>query len=65
VLREHKTIKHKAGIYVDGDVYTNTVESAFSLLKRGIVGTWHRLSAKYLQAYLDEMSFRFDKRKNP
>jgi transposase-like protein len=65
VLCEHKTIKHKDGIYVDGDIYTNTVESAFSLLKRGIVGTWHRVSAKHLQAYLDEMCFRFDNRKNP
>src|SRR5664279_5949809 len=55
----------KDGIYVDGDVYTNGIESAFSLLKRGIVGTWHRISAKHLQAYLDEMCFRFDNRKNP
>jgi hypothetical protein len=41
------------------------VESAFSLLKRGIVGTWHKISAKHLQAYLNEMTFRFDRRKNP
>jgi transposase-like protein len=65
VLAEHKTIKHKDGIYVDGDIYTNGIESAFSLLKRGIVGTWHRISAKHLQAYLNEMCFRFDNRKNP
>jgi len=60
---KHKTIKHKAKVYVDGDIHTNTVESAFSLLKRGIVGTWHKISAKHLQAYLDEMTFRFDRRK--
>jgi transposase-like protein len=65
VLAEHKTIKHKDGIYVDGDIYTNTVESAFSLLKRGIIGTWHRISAKHLQAYLEEMEFRFNNRSNP
>jgi transposase-like protein len=65
VIAEHKTIKHKDGIYVDGDVYTNGIESAFSLLKRGIVGTWHRVSAKHLQAYLNEMCFRFDNRQNP
>ncbi|MGO9208489.1 MAG: IS1595 family transposase [Terriglobales bacterium] len=59
---KHKTIKHKAGIYVEGDVHTNTVENAFSLLKRGIVGTWHRISAKHLAAYLDEMQFRFNRR---
>jgi transposase-like protein len=61
----HKTINHSEGSYVLGDIHTNTVESAFSLLKRGIVGTWHRISAKHLQAYLDEMCFRFDNRKNP
>jgi transposase-like protein len=65
VLAEHKTVCHKDGIYVDGDIYTSTVESAFSLLKRGIIGTWHRVSAKHLQAYLNEMCFRFDNRKNP
>jgi transposase-like protein len=63
--RKHKTIKHKDKIYVDGDIHTNTAESAFSLLKRGIVGTWHKLSAKHLQAYLAEMEFRFNRRKNP
>lgn len=46
-----------------GDIHTNTVESAFSLLKRGIGGTWHRLSAKHLAAYLEEMEFRFNRRK--
>lgn len=61
----HKTIKHKSKVYVDGDIHTNTVESAFSLLKRGIIGTWHKISAKHLQAYLEEMSFRFNRRKNP
>jgi transposase-like protein len=61
---KHKTIKHKAKIYVEGEVHTNTVESAFSLLKRGIIGTWHRVSAKHLAAYLDEMTFRFNRRKN-
>lgn len=59
----HKTIKHKAGIYGEGDIHTNTIENAFSLLKRGIIGTWHRISAKHLAAYLDEMQFRFNRRK--
>ena len=65
VLAEHKTVCHSDGEYVNGDVYTNSIESAFSLLKSGIVGTWHRISAKHLQAYLDEMCFRFDNRNNP
>jgi transposase-like protein len=60
----HKTIRHKARVYVDGDIHTNTIESAFSLLKRGIMGTWHKISAKHLPAYLDEMTFRFNRRKN-
>ena len=61
---KHKTINHSRE-YAHGDVHTNTVESAFSLLKRGIVGTWHKVSAKHLPAYLDEMCFRFNNRKNP
>ena len=60
----HKTIKHKSKVYVDGDIHTNTVENAFSLLKRGIIGTWHRISAKHLAAYLTEMEFRFNRRKS-
>lgn len=59
----HKTINHSRE-YAHGDIHTNTVESAFSLLKRGIVGTWHKVSAKHLPAYLDEMCFRFNNRKN-
>jgi transposase-like protein len=62
---KHKTVNHKKGEYVRGDVYTNTIESAFSLLKRGIMGTWHRVSVKHLPAYLEEMTFRFNRRKNP
>lgn len=63
----HETVNHSAKEYVrfGTDIHTNTVESAFSLLKRGIVGSWHRISPKHLQAYLDEMTFRFDRRKSP
>ncbi len=63
---EHKTVNHMAGEYAryeDGAcVSTNTVESAFSLLKRGIMGSWHKISAKHLPAYLSEMEFRFNRR---
>lgn len=61
----HKTIRHKLHIYVKGDIHTNTVESAFSLLKRGVIGTWHRISAKHLASYLQEMEFRFNRRNRP
>jgi transposase-like protein len=63
--RQHRTVNHSKRVYVEGDVHTNTVESAFSLLKRGVIGTWHRISAKHLEAYLNEMCFRFNNRKNP
>ncbi len=63
---EHKVVNHLAGEYVRYEngtcVTTNTVESAFSLLKRGIMGSWHKISAKHLPAYLDEMTFRFNRR---
>ena len=62
---KHFSINHSSKVYVEGVVHTNSIESAFSLLKRGIVGTWHRISAKHLEAYLDEMTFRFNNRENP
>src|SRR5438094_7304134 len=62
----HETVNHTQKEYVrfGTDIHTNTVENAFSLLKRGIMGTWHKISAKHLPAYLDEMQFRFNRRKN-
>lgn len=62
---KHRTINHSSKVYVVGDIHTNTIESAFSLLKRGVVGTWHKISAKHLAAYLNEMAFRFNNRRNP
>lgn len=59
---KHRKVNHSAGIYVDGDITTNGIESAFSLLKRGIIGSWHKVSAKHLPAYLEEMTFRFNRR---
>jgi transposase-like protein len=63
---KHERVNHAKKEYVrlGTDIHTNTVESAFSLLKRGIVGSWHKISAKHLAAYLDEMTFRFNRRKN-
>jgi transposase-like protein len=65
---KHKSVNHSADEYVRYEkgmvVTTNTVESAFSLLKRGIVGTWHKVSTKHLGAYLQEMTWRFNNRKN-
>jgi transposase-like protein len=65
---KHRTINHSAGYYVtgiDGQIHTNTVESAFSLLKRGIIGSYHFVSIKHLHRYLAEFEYRFNERKNP
>lgn len=50
---------------METDITTKGIESAFSPLERGIIGSWHKVSAKHLEAYLDEMTFRFNNRKNP
>jgi transposase-like protein len=60
----HASVNHRQEEWVRGDVHTNTVESAWSLLKRSIVGSYHRLSAKHLEAYLAEFEFRFNNRAN-
>ena len=60
-LPKHETIMH-AREYVRGDVYTNTIESAFSLLKRGIVGQFHKVSIRHLPRYLAEFEYRFNRR---
>jgi transposase-like protein len=59
---KHRTINHSSGTYVEGMIHTNTVENSFSLLKRGIIGSWHKVSAKHLVRYLAEMEFRFNRR---
>ena len=59
----HETIKHGAGEYVCGDVYTNTAESFFALLKRGMVGVFHSVSKRHLWRYADEFTFRWNYRK--
>jgi transposase-like protein len=58
----HKRIRHSAKIYVSGDIHTQSIEGFWSLVKRGIGGVYHNVSAKYLQTYLDEYSFRFNRR---
>jgi transposase-like protein len=60
----HGIINHTKHQYAFGKIHTNTIESSFSLLKRGIMGTWHKISAKHLAAYLNEMTFRFNRREN-
>ena len=58
----HEKINHIVGEYVRGDVTTNSIESAFSLLKRGVIGQFHKLSGKRLHRYLAEFEYRFNRR---
>jgi hypothetical protein len=60
----HAKIRHSRKEYVRGEVHTNTVENAFSLLKRAVIGTYHQLSIKHLQRYLNEFSYRFNRRED-
>jgi hypothetical protein len=60
----HSKVRHSAGEYVRGEIHTNTVENAFSLLKRAVIGTYHQLSIKHLQRYLNEFSYRFNRRED-
>jgi|SRR5579872_115051 len=59
---QHKRINHLEKVYVQGDVHTNTIEGFWSLLKRGIGGVYHAVSAKHLQNYLNEYAFRYNHR---
>jgi transposase len=59
---QHRRINHSAGVDVVGDTHTQTIEGFWSLVKRGIGGVYHSVSKKYLQTYLDEYSFRYNRR---
>jgi transposase-like protein len=61
----HETVDHAKGEYVRGRVHTQNLESFWSLLKRGIMGTFHQVSKDYLPLYLAEFQFRHNNRKNP
>jgi transposase-like protein len=61
----HQSVNHSKYEWVRGDVHTNSVESAWSLFKRSVVGAYHKVSTKHLDAYLDEFEWRFNNRKNP
>lgn len=60
---EHKTVEHTLD-YVNGEIHTNSIESFWAILKRGIVGQFHKVSLKYLPKYSDEFSYRFNNRNN-
>ena len=59
------TVDHSKGQYVVGAVHTNTIEGFWSIFKRGVVGTFHKVSAKYMPLYVAEFQFRYNNRSNP
>lgn len=60
----HGMVHHGAGEYVHGNVHTNTIEGFWSIVKRGIIGTFHKVSRKYLPLYVNEFEFRYNNRMN-
>lgn len=59
----HEAVSHTIGEYVRGTAHTNTIENYFSILKRGITGTYHHVSATHLKRYLAEFDYRYNERK--
>ena len=60
----HGFVRHSTGEYVAGAIHTNTIEGFWSIVKRGIVGTFHKVSRKYLPLYVNEFQFRYNNREN-
>ena len=61
----HEMVKHSEEQWVVGDVHTNGIEGVWSLFKRSIVGTFHKMSLKHMDRYLEELEWRFNNRNNP
>jgi hypothetical protein len=61
----HGSVNHSAKQYVVGAIHTNTIEGFWSIFKRGIVGSFHKVSAKYMPLYVAEFQFRYNNRHNP
>lgn len=59
---KHEKVAHTKKEYVRGKVHTNTVEGYFSLLKRGLIGTYHHVGSQHLQRYVSEFDFRYNNR---
>jgi IS1 family transposase len=60
----HATVDHARGQYVIGAIHTNTIEGFWSIFKRGVVGTFHKMSRKYMPLYVAEFQFRYNNREN-
>jgi hypothetical protein len=63
-LAKHESVNHSKQEYVRGIIHTSSIDSFWSLVKRGIMGQYHHVSKKYLPLYLNEFSFRHNQRNN-
>ena len=61
----HEMVDHSKNQYVVGAIHTNTIEGFWSLVKRGVIGTYHKVSAQYMPLYVAEFQFRYNNRENP
>lgn len=61
-FKSHKSVNHFKGEYARGKVHVNTIEGYFSILKRGLIGTYHHVGAQHLQRYVTEFDFRYNNR---
>lgn len=59
---KHRAVNHSKGEYVNGEVHTNSIESVWATFKRGLYGTYHHVSKKHLQRYVNEFAFRLSSR---
>lgn len=62
MYEKHESVNHSIGEYVRGPVHTNTIEGYFSIMKRGINGTYHHISQQHLKRYLAEFDYRYNER---
>lgn len=62
---KHESVNHSKEEWVHGDVHTNGIENVWSLFKRSVIGSYHKISNKHMDAYLDELEWRFNGRDNP
>ena len=63
---KHHSVNHRKKEWVRAKhIHTNNIENVWSLLKRSVVGSYHKISKKHLNAYLDELEWRYNNRENP
>jgi hypothetical protein len=64
LMEKHQVVQHGTREYVRGNAHTNTIDSLSPVSSALCMGSWHKISARHLEAYLEEICFRFNNRKN-